>query len=430
MPAARAGRYTPDVAFSAPATTGTSACLAASVRRQLCRGFQWELPAFVVFCWDLGGSSRHGWRAALLDQKTGTAQGSLNPQLYSLAASAPTAFHDATISSSGVAGCSVNKASMCNNSIPHGSGSGAQAGFLLATGYDEATGLGSVDVSNLLSAWETTSAAITSPVNGSTLTGASTTFSWTAGFNATAYYLWVGTTPGGYDLVNIGIPTGTSATVNLPTTGAKIYARLWSVINGTPSQSSDYSYTEFHDTPAAITSPVNGSTLTGASTTFSWTAGSGATAYYLWVGTTPGGYDLANIGIPTGTSATVNLPTTGAKIYARLWSVINGTPSQSSDYSYTEFHDTPAAITSPVNGSTLTGASTTFSWTPGSGATAYYLWVGTTPGGYDLVNIGIPTGTSATVNLPTTGAKIYARLWSVINGTPSQSSDYSYTESN
>ncbi len=40
---------------------------------------------------------------------------------------------------------------------------------------------------------------------------------------------------------------------------------------------------------ATITSPAPGSTLTSASTTFNWSAGSGGTTgYYLWVGTSPG----------------------------------------------------------------------------------------------------------------------------------------------
>jgi hypothetical protein len=77
--------------------------------------------------------------------------------------------------------------------------------------------------------------------------------------------------------------------------------------------------------------------LTSASTTFTWSAATGASSYYLWVGTTPGGYDLANMGPFSGTSATVTLPTNGTTIYVRLWPWINGGATQlHNDYTYTE----------------------------------------------------------------------------------------------
>jgi len=183
-----------------------------------------------------------------------------------------------------------------------------------------------------------TIAAITSPASGSTLTGAKTTFTWTAASNATGYYVWVGTSPGTYNLANLSqFSGGTSLTVTLPTNGAAIYVRLWSVIDGKASQYSDYTYTEYNLVRAAITSPVNGSTLTGARTTFTWTAASNATGYYVWVGSSPGTYNLANLSqFSGGTSLTVTLPTNGAAIYVRLWSVIDGKASQYSDYAYTE----------------------------------------------------------------------------------------------
>jgi len=44
--------------------------------------------------------------------------------------------------------------SMCNNSTPGTSGlTGGLAGFMVGTGYDEATGLGSVDATNLVTHW-------------------------------------------------------------------------------------------------------------------------------------------------------------------------------------------------------------------------------------------------------------------------------------
>jgi hypothetical protein len=222
--------------------------------------------------------------------------------------------------------------------------------------------------------------------------------------------------------------------VTLPTNGVKIYVRLWTVFNGTTWLYNDYTYTEFAQSAAVITSPSQGYTLTSASTLFTWSAGPVGTTYYLNVGTTGvGSADLVNIGPLSGTNTTVTLPTNGVKIYVRLWTVFNGTTWLYNDYTYTEFAQSGAAITGP--GSPLTSASTTFSWNAAgpAGTTAYYLNIGTTGiGSADLVNIGPLSGTgtsiSATVNLPTNGVKIYVRLWTVFNGTTWLYNDYTYTE--
>jgi len=86
---------------------------------------------------------------ALLNQATAsTGQGNINPTLYSLAASAPAAFHDVT---SG------------NNKVPCTAGStgcpagGGTIGFTAGTGYDQVTGLGTVDAFQLIQAWPSSS---------------------------------------------------------------------------------------------------------------------------------------------------------------------------------------------------------------------------------------------------------------------------------
>ena len=70
--------------------------------------------------------------------------GNINPVLYSLAASATPAFHDITSGSiacvDGAAGCSA----------------AGESGFAAGVGYDEATGLGSLDVQQLFAAWPIT----------------------------------------------------------------------------------------------------------------------------------------------------------------------------------------------------------------------------------------------------------------------------------
>ena len=93
--------------------------------------------------------------AALLNQNMGGPQGNLNPRLYALAATPGNGvFHDVTVATSGVSGCDVTAPSMCNNSTPGPTGlAGGLAGYLVGPGYDEVTGLGSIDVANLLAQW-------------------------------------------------------------------------------------------------------------------------------------------------------------------------------------------------------------------------------------------------------------------------------------
>lgn len=79
---------------------------------------------------------------ALLVQKTGEPQGNINPRLYAIAATTPSAFHDVTQGST-VFGCNLQLVG-----CPFGT-----FGFQAGVGYDQATGLGSVDGLNLVDAW-------------------------------------------------------------------------------------------------------------------------------------------------------------------------------------------------------------------------------------------------------------------------------------
>jgi subtilase family serine protease len=81
--------------------------------------------------------------------QTSAGLGNMNPRLYSLAQSRPDAFHDITTGDNVVTPCSA-RSRFCQAS-PIGYNSG--------NGYDRVTGLGSVDVYNLVTAWHDTSAA-------------------------------------------------------------------------------------------------------------------------------------------------------------------------------------------------------------------------------------------------------------------------------
>src|SRR6185503_13490270 len=90
--------------------------------------------------------------------------------------------------------------------------------------------------------------------------------------------------------------------------------------------------------PASITSPADGSTLPGSGVTFQWT-NAGASLYQLWLGTSPGAYDIGYYPASgtTGTSLPVTgIPADGRKLYARLYSNIGGA------YAYRDFTYTAA----------------------------------------------------------------------------------------
>jgi hypothetical protein len=184
---------------------------------------------------------------------------------------------------------------------------------------------------------------------------------------------------------------------------------------------------------ATLTSPAPGSTFAGSSVTFTWTAGTGATAYDLWVGLSgPGSSDLYSSGWLTTTSTTVpSLPSKGATVYARLYSLVNGVV-QHSDYTYTEAvpaAGTPATMISPAQGSTLGSSNAMFTWTAGTDETEYQLWLGLSgPGSSSLYTSGWLTTTSVTVaRLQAKGSTVYARLYSEGSG-GLHYNDYTYTE--
>jgi hypothetical protein len=179
---------------------------------------------------------------------------------------------------------------------------------------------------------------LTTPTPGSTLSGSTVAFTWTAGGGPVAYQLYLGTSGvGSHNLYESGITTGTTETVStVPTNGVTVYARLWWEI-GTTWHSADYTYTEAGSPVLPVlTTPTPGSTLSGSTVAFTWTAGAGPAAYELYLGTTGvGSHNLYNSGSTTATTETVSgLPTTGVKVYARLWWEIDGAWA-SADYTYT-----------------------------------------------------------------------------------------------
>jgi len=273
------------------------------------------------------------------------------------------------------------------------------------------------------------------PGLGTVLGKTSVTFQWTTGTGAIQYQLNLSAIAAGDTDVFTYKGTATSAiAATLPANGVKVYARLYSKINGTWLYN-DYVYTESGTpTPATLKSPTPGlSTKLGTTNVaFQWTTGTDVTDYQLNLSAIAAGdTDLYTYkGTATSTTA-ATLPANGVEVYARLYSKINGV-WQHNDYVYTESGTpTPAALTSPTPGvGTILGTSgVTFQWAAGSPASTYQLNLSAiTPGASDLF-LYKGTALSATVTtLPAHGVTVYATLYSKIDGVW-LSNAYVFTES-
>ena len=143
-------------------------------------------------------------------------QGNLNPRLYALAQTSPGAFHDIASGDNVVPSCSPKQ----RNCLP------TQVGFSAGPGYDQTTGLGSVDVYNLISAWapvaaqpvasatvQLTSSSNPLPSSGSTvLTATVTAVSGPTPTGTVTFYL-AGTVLGFGSLTGTGLVASATLTV-------------------------------------------------------------------------------------------------------------------------------------------------------------------------------------------------------------------------
>jgi hypothetical protein len=269
-------------------------------------------------------------------------------------------------------------------------------------------------------------AVLTSPTPNSMLTGSSATFSWTAGTaSPQEYWLDIGSSAGGnnyYSSGNLGSATSVNVS-GLPTNGSTVYATLYTLINGTWTPNA-YTFTAYNITAAegAMTTPTPGSTLSGSTVTFDWTAGSpGPYSYWVDIGNTAGGnnyYSSGNLG-NVQTVTVSGLPTDGSTVYVTLYTLINGSWAGNT-YTYTALNATSglAAMQSPTPGSTIIGTTATFTWSSDANATAYWVDIGSAAGGNDIYSSGnLGTATSTTVStLPESGNTIYVSLYSYVGG--------------
>jgi PKD repeat protein len=310
---------------------------------------------------------------ALVVQATGQRQGNINPVLYKLGnaqfkGTGATVFHDVLTGSNTVPGAS---------------------GFLSGPGYDQATGLGSVDAQALVQHWteglpNTVTASITVPSSNPTVaSGAAVSFTGTAKDSvaaATLAYAWTfgdGATATGASASHAYTNTGTASsayTVTLKVTdNAGVFSTATRTVTVSPAPRNTLT--------ASITAPAaNVTVASGAAAAFTATAkdsSATATLAYAWDfgdGTTATGASASHAYANKGTANTVFTATLtvtdNTGISATATRTVTVTPAPRNTLT--------ASITAPAaNVTVASGAATSFTATAkDSSATAAlaYAW--------------------------------------------------------
>ena len=262
-----------------------------------------------------------------------------------------------------------------------------------------------------------TTAKITSPVNGATFTSSTVTFNWSPSTGASSYYLYIGNGFRTYDIYSNYVSGGSTVVSGLPVDGRTLNVTMWSMIGGV-WQPVDYTYRACATcvTTAKITSPVNGTTFGSGTVTFNWSPSTGASSYYLYIGNGFRTYDIYSNYVSGGATTVTGLPTDGRLLFVSMWSLIGGV-WQPVDYSFRAFTGvTTAKIISPANGSTFTSGTVTFNWSPSTGASSYYLYIGNNFQTYDLYSNYVSGGSTTLSGFPRDGRLLYVTMWSLING--------------
>ncbi|MEO6131317.1 MAG: GEVED domain-containing protein [Saprospiraceae bacterium] len=146
-----------------------------------------------------------------------------------------------------------------------------------------------------------TCTSLTSPLPNSVNVDINEDLSWTSAQGANGYYLTIGTTPGGSNIlnnVNVGLVT-TYDPGTLPFI-TSIYVKIVPFNNlGNATGCQEQSFiTEANVPPVCthLTSPVNGATNIALTAVLHWAHSVGnQTGYKLTIGTTPGGTQIANL---------------------------------------------------------------------------------------------------------------------------------------
>ncbi|WP_339887692.1 T9SS type B sorting domain-containing protein [uncultured Flavobacterium sp.] len=232
---------------------------------------------------------------------------------------------------------------------------------------------------------------------------------WIPSINATGYFISIGTTSGGTEIVNM-LDVGNVTTYNpindLPG-GVQIYVTIIPYNNlGNAAGCLEESFTTYSNVSlplcTTLISPINTASNVSVSSNFSWNAVADATGYFISYGTNNAANNIENM-VDVGNVLTYN-PPTDFPDETTIYVVI--TPYNSAGNSVgcnLEYFETEVVIpvctslTSPLNNATNISISSNISWNAVSNATGYFISYGTNIVGNNIANM-IDVGNVLTFN--------------------------------
>lgn len=252
-------------------------------------------------------------------------------------------------------------------------------------------------------AGEFAGARLLAPIAGQRGVTSAQVFEWNAVPEAEGYYLTIGTEPGARDIAHTKQSQQTWSTVLTLPAQQRLYASVWTKHAGTWSSTD----TEFDSAPKSmLVYPYDTANDTSADETFLWSRVTDATSYYLHVGTTPGGKDIADTGETTAVSFDVKGLQPDQTLYASIHSLVKDV-WQVDAVTFTT--SLSARFTRPLagDGSDLGQG---LAWTRILGAEGYSVQVGSAPGLGDLLDSGEVLRTSVDTPALPAGKPLYATI--------------------
>lgn len=256
---------------------------------------------------------------------------------------------------------------------------------------------------------------LSSPLANETEIAVDTDIVWNPVANADGYFLNIGTTSGGTDILNLE-DAGNTTNFELPTELPEDTEIFVTIIpyneEGNATGCSEESFTT-ELIPVApdctvLNNPINGATNVLIDTSINWNPVDGATGYLVVVGITQGGIEIANnVDVNNTTSYTfpANLQENRTHYvtiipYNNVGDAI-GCAEENFRTGNSTLNDPPSCtiLSAPLNGATNVSLDTDISWNAIPNTDGYRLSVGTTSGGNNILD-NFDVGNVLTYDLP------------------------------